>query len=154
MTVKEANEKFNVSKDEIRKLCRESKEGPVIYIKATKSAIWNIDDNTEIIMTKSQITYSLLQLLKHKNNPNCITSHLTFPNDEISVIVFDYLCSLGYVGVREEKISTLNGCLDNIALTEDGLNALLNPIQTKRNKKIEQININFTNSLNVGLVNV
>lgn len=156
MTVKEASDRFNISKDEIRKLCRESQEGPIIYVRASKNIIWNIDDDTKIIMKKSQIFYSLLELLKHKNNPYNITSRRTFPNDEISVIVFDYLCSIGYVGVRNSNVTTLTECLSSISLTDEGLSALLSPAQRKQNENVKPVifNINNNFSVNAGLVNI
>lgn len=156
MTVKEASEKFNISKEKIRDLCRESQNGSITYIKANKKVYWNIDDDTKVIMTKDQIMYSLLQLLKYKNNPNDVISHKTFPNDEISVVIFDYLCALGYVGARETTVTTLKDCLDTISLTEEGINALLSPTQKKQNNNIKSIEFPFNNNgkINMSLVNL
>lgn len=47
MTVKEASEKFNISREEIRKLCRESQNSIVKYVKANKNVYWDIDDDTK-----------------------------------------------------------------------------------------------------------
>jgi len=156
MTVKEASEKFNISRDEIRKLCRESQNSIVKYVKANKNVYWDIDDDTKVIMTKEQILHSLLQLLKYKNNPNNVVSRRTFPNDEISIMVFDYLSTLGYVSARESNSITLMECLKTIALTEEGFNALLIPMIKKQKGNINPVMFAFDNNItiNTGLVNL
>ncbi len=156
MTVKEASEKFNIPKEKIRELCRDSQNGPIVYIKANKNIRWYIDDDTKIIMTKDQIFYSLLQLLKYKNNSNYVISHRTFSNDNISTIIFDYLCDLGYVSKRGLTVCSLIDCLNTISLTEEGINALLNPMQKKRceNAKPVKFSTNINVNINSGLVNL
>lgn len=148
MTVIKASEKFFIPKNTIYKLCRDSQKGPIKYINAIKKKSWEIDDSTTVIMTKEQIQFSLLQILKYKNNPNVVVSCKTFPERDV-YLVFDYLCCLGFVSKRNCNSISLEDCLSNVKLTEEGIDLLTSVFDEQ---KIKTININFQNTNNIGFV--
>ena len=146
MTIQKASEKFNISKSTLYKLCKESQSGSIKYVIATKNGTWNIDDGTVLIMTKEQIRFSLFQILKYKNNPNIKNvSRRTFPEKNVYVI-FDYLCCLGFISRRNNESLSLEQCLLNVQLTDEGINSVISTLNEKKMKTINIININNSNN--------
>ncbi len=123
MTVKEASENFGLSKDLIRKLCRESQKGDIKYIQSVKlNGKWVLND-PDIILTKSQIQNILLQIIRFKNNPNSAISRRCFPTDDILKTAIKDLCRLGFVTECDgENYRELFG---TVMITEEGITYLV-----------------------------
>lgn len=147
MTIKDASQKFGLTKDTLYKLCRESKAGHIKFVNAIKNICWEISDDTEVIMTKEQIRFSLVQILKYKNNSQCVLSRKTFPDKRESKI-FDYLCELGFISKRKNSSYSLEECMADVQLTDEGIDFILQPIQSHIGNNVKSVSIISLNNTN------
>lgn len=125
MTIKKAKERFGIDDKTLQKLCRDSRAENIPYIEAVKiNNKWIIDDNTNIIITKQQITDVLYQLLKYKNNKNATISRRCFPNDEVLYMTYKKLYSLGFVTQGLSNFTNLDQLFSMLMVTEEGFDFL------------------------------
>lgn|GEM_PF-5177999 len=143
MTVKEASQKFSLSADTIRKMCKLSDEDGIEYIKATKNkGRWKIADDTSIIMSKAQIRAVLYQILKYKNNNQHAISRRWFQDKKTENAILDHLYKLGFITYRHKNAQKqISISLDITMLTDEGFTLVLNKGQEKVISNAPTINI-------------
>lgn len=142
MNTTEAERKTGVNRKTIQKICKDG----YVYGAVKPGREWIIPDDTNIILTKEQIAYVLMQIIKRKNNPSAAVSNRLFPDHETRVCILQLLYKLGLVGNEPDEAIITDEILNNITLTDDGLELLF----TKKRSLTLPISINIL-SVNAGI---
>lgn len=147
MTVKEAANKFGRNENEIRAIIRDG-----FLLAHKEKGKYIIPNDTQIIISKTEIQIFLLQIIKYKNNEHYVISRKGCPCFEELKILADYLYINGLIG----QINTYKNedeFFQKAKLTDKGFDLILGTV-TKKAKNDIKFSIIPSLNINVGLVNV
>lgn len=142
---KQAEKKFHISKKQIYEL---GKKGLCGIHKEGKK--WVIPDNTKILISVSEIRRFLIQVIKYKNN-----SGYTFPRDLCPTeIILKELVNQqyhnGFIGSTAKGSNAIE-ILENVILTEKGIDIAIGDAQKPQMINIQNFNVNIGPTVNAGL---
>jgi len=147
MNVKEAEKLFFIKKEEIYKL------GKIGWSGVTKNGReWNVSDDTEVLLSVSDIRLFLYHLLRYKNNDGYVFPRKMCPDNNTLIAVINQQYGNGLIGNMAigEDFETI---LKNVKLTEEAIELVIGKTQSMKFKSIAGVKVNINPSINIGLVN-
>ena len=148
MDTKQAEKHFHLSSAQIyelgkKNLCGIHKVG----------RMWQIPDETKILIPYIEIRRFLFQILSYKNNPGYVFPRDLCPNDDMLKELINQQYLNGFVG--EKAIgNSASEIINNIKITDKGINLLFGKDVARKLTVIGTFKVDINPTVNVGLINI
>lgn len=146
MNAKDAERIFSIKKDEIYELGKRGWSG------ITKSGReWIIPDDTEVLISVTNIRVFLYHLLRYKNNEGYVFPRRMCSDDATLVSVINQQYRNGLIGSAACG-KDFDSILKNVRLTDEAIDLVVGNAQINKYRSCIDVKININPNINISLM--